>query len=588
MAASLALAMCVNSAMAADLPGPPAATAAASADAGAPAVAVQTPECQAALADMNARWQAATARLKAADWKTGTPGLQQAEAAAQAATTQCTGSAADEATLRLGEIRAQLQAADLREQKLKTCQPLSDQAMSADIQAATAQSQKKALQEIASLYDQAQKLWASAADACEGKDRERAQANLADTSKARAAVALVQGAGVQCEASNRDAAAMQELAKQASTERRWADAAIYFRKTANMWEVASERCSGPQAQLAQTRREQSATDAHNAEFCAPLFEQARDTTQELKVAPGSISSPGRQELSRNAEVKWLTAAARCRGSAAEVAQANAQRLAKERGTPLPAGMVPLSDQRTPQQMASASERAPGNANGSAVGRPLSAAATSVASPASSAASRTAPASQDLQVVVPGQATERMAGTTRLIGVFKSGPDGAMLNGFGKVIWENGGVYEGAMVNGARTGRGKYVWPNGQSYDGDWRNDTPMGSGLLRFANGDRYEGTLVDGAPDGSGTMQFAQGDVYTGEFKAGRQHGNGSFVWKNGNRYAGQWVGGVRQGSGVYTWNNGDAWIGEFSADQQTANGKLVRKTEAEAEAKTDGASKS
>jgi hypothetical protein len=471
-------------------------------------------------------------------------------------------------------------AEEALEKKRATCQPLSDQAVSADLKAALAQSQKKELQEIGKLYDDALRLWTSALDACEGKDKERARRNLADTGKARDAVALVQGAGVQCEASNRDAAAMHELARQASSEKRWAEAAIYFRKTANMWDMASERCSGTQAKLAQTRREQSEIDAHNAEFCAPLFEQARDRTQAFKSTEGSINSPAKQDLSRGAEVQWRIAAGQCRGGAAEVATANAQRLARERGSPLPAGMVPVA--ATPEKPVAVAAASPAAAKGTTP--PVASTTNNTAAVSRTAAQTTQPQASaqgtpapDLQVTVPGQASERMAGTTRLIGVFKSGPDGAMLNGVGKVIWADGSVFEGAMVDGQRTGTGKFVWPSGQSFEGEWRNDTPMGNGLLRFANGDRYEGAVVDGMPTGAGKMQYAQGDVYNGDFTRGQPDGKGTFIWKNGNRYTGQWVAGMRQGSGVYTWNNGDQWIGEFSGNQQTGNGKLVRHVEPE-----------
>ena len=487
---------------------------------------------------------------------------------------------------------------EAREQKLKTCQPLSGQAVSADIKAAQAQSQKKELQEIARLYDDAIRLWTSALDACEGKDKDRARRNLADTGKARDAVALVQGEGVQCEASNRDAAAMHELAKQASSERRWAEAALYFRKTANMWDMASDRCSGPQAKLAQTRREQSEIDAHNAEFCAPLFEQARDRSQALKAMEGSINTPVKQDLSRGAEVQWRIAAGQCRGGAAEVATANAQRLAKERGAPLPAGMLPVVP--ASDKIVAAAADKDGNP-AVTVAKPATGAPAATARQVPQAAppqqsaqlaksqsqsqsqsqlqspTPSASQSQEIQVTVPGQPTERMAGTTRLIGVFKSGPDGAMLNGIGKVIWADGSVFEGAMVDGQRTGTGKFVWPSGQSFEGEWRHDTPMGNGVLRFANGDRYEGAVVDGVPTGAGKIQYAQGDVYSGDFTRGQPDGKGTFIWKNGNRYTGQWAAGLRQGSGVYTWNNGDQWIGEFSRDQQTGNGKLVRHAEPE-----------
>lgn len=490
-----------------------------------------------------------------------------------------------------GQVAATVDAIDPaaleeREKKRQQCQPLTDQAVANDMKAALAQSQKKTLQEIAKLYGEATRLWESAADACEGNARERARRNLADSSHARDAVKLAQGAGVQCESSSRDASAMHDLAKQASTDRRWQDAAMLYRKSADMWDMAGERCSGPLAQQAVARRTEAATDGFNAQYCAPLFEQARDKTVQMKA--GDVAAPRevKIEQSRAVEILWREAANQCQGSASDVAYNNAQRVAKERGSPLP---VPIARVEARQPGATGTI-----ATGTIANPPqkptivASGAATIAAAPAPGAGKSPvmAPAGASLQITNPEQVTERMAGTTRLIGKFKSGPDGAALNGNGKVIWADGSTFEGAMVDGQRTGKGRFVWPNGQLYDGQWNNDTPMGAGMLKFANGDQYEGNVNDGIPQGQGRIVYASGDGYEGSFVKGQPEGQGTMTWKNGNRYGGQWVAGIRQGAGIYTWSNGDQWIGEFAAGQQTANGKLVRKSDEIKEAARDAKS--
>ena len=59
----------------------------------------------------------------------------------------------------------------------------------ADLRAATAQSQNQPLQELVKLHDEAVAQWGAALAACEGRARERAQRNLADSQKSRDALA---------------------------------------------------------------------------------------------------------------------------------------------------------------------------------------------------------------------------------------------------------------------------------------------------------------------------------------------------------------------------------------------------------------
>ena len=54
------------------------------------------------------------------------------------------------------------------------CRPLTDQAMSADFKAATAQTQRKGAGELSALFDEAINLWQRAGDACTGRAKERA------------------------------------------------------------------------------------------------------------------------------------------------------------------------------------------------------------------------------------------------------------------------------------------------------------------------------------------------------------------------------------------------------------------------------
>lgn len=125
--------------------------------------------------------------------------------------------------------------------------------------------------------------------------------------------------------------------------------------------------------------------------------------------------------------------------------------------------------------------------------------------------------------------------------------GAM-TGEGRIEWNNGDRYEGAMLAGRKHGRGVFTWQDGQRYDGEWTDDMINGVGSLYYTNGDRYEGSFSSGEPHGSGTYTLRNGDVYVGAWVAGNKHGQGRL-----------------------TWSNGDYWEGEFRDDQQTSNGKMM-----------------
>jgi hypothetical protein len=431
----------------------------------------------------------------------------------------------------------------------KACMQATDKASGLDLKAATAQAGHRELQEVAGLYQQAAAAWGLAVDNCEGRARERAKRNLADSEKVLASVSELQGSGPQCESTQKDAATLNGLAKQAADDKRYADASVLYRKAADMWDIASERCSGSQQKLAVNRRTQNETDAYNAEYCVPVYEQAREQTQRLKSMSSGLSATEKKELSTRTEIAWREAAAKCRGAAVDIALNNAQALAKERGTPLPPGSyAPPAPARAPVTAAPAS--APG------------------AAPVQLAA-------QPAQAPQPPKEVDVSAGNTRFTGRFTPDADGKTYSGNGRVSWTNGDVYEGSLVQGHREGRGKFTWPSGQVYEGEWRGDAPNGHGVMKFANGNRYEGGIVNGIPNGSGKMEYANGDSYSGDMVDGVPSGRGSFFWKSGDRYSGQWKAGLKEGNGSFSWSNGDRWEGVYRNDQQTDAGKLIRRSE-------------
>lgn len=505
----------------------------------------------------------------------------------------------------------------------ESCRSVTDRAMAADLRAAHAQTQKPDAAHMSRLLDEAIGLWSQAAERCTDRAQDRARRNLADSQRAAQALSAELGTGAECASRQTDANRLQDLAQQAVKARRWLDAAVLYRKAENMWDVAAERCTGEPQKLALQRRDQTATDAHNAEFCAPSFERAREATQALSRQLDPAQKAARQTQSQVAETLWRDAMAQCKGQPLDLAHTNAQRLAKERGTP----WVP-----TQTAVAAPTPTAP---TAAAEGK------ASMPTVPTRAAPLPAPAANPTVPSTGPQDTDIQSGDTRFQGRFVR--QGNLLTGSGRVTWANGDVYNGELQQGQRHGQGEFVWANGQRYRGDWVQDVPHGKGSMKFAtgnqyegdiaqgephgdgrmvfasgdsfqgrfvkgkpngtgtyrwtsgqtyegpwsqdqpngtgklvyaNGNRYEGALAQGTPEGLGKLAYASGDEYRGQFSNGAPHGEGTYTWKSGDRYTGLWQVGRKHGQGRFEWPNGDRWDGLFDNDAQTDKGTLTRKT--------------
>ena len=455
--------------------------------------------------------------------------------------------------------------------------------MAMDLAAVTAQSKKADLHEQARLFKDAVALWSQVIEQCDGRARERATRNRKDDQHVLDRLAEKLDSGPQCSSAHKDAAALQEIGKQALSERRWADAASLFRKAENMWDFAVERCTGSQQELANRHRDQSAQDGHNAEFCAPLFEKAREHTQKLRSAAAGLSREDKQDASMVAETLWRDALDQCKGAAVQdIASNNARALARERGTPWVPRVAPAAQEAT-ASVASASAAAKPVLAASVAGPT---AATSVLSPAQplvppvlvnavvaavpvpppSVAANTRVA--EPVALVPG---ELMAGTTRFTGQFARDADATTISGTGKVTWATGDVFEGTLVRGLRHGNGAIVWANGQRYAGDWVQDQPTGRARMHFANGNDYEGQVLNGTPQGSGHMRYASGDEFDGEFRNGEPHERGVYVWRNGQRYDGAWVNGRATGQGKLKFATGNQFEGRLVNGVPQGPGRMV-----------------
>ena len=468
---------------------------------------------------------------------------------------------------------------------VESCRIVTDRAMAADLRAANAQSDKADAQQMGRLLDDAIGLWTLASERCTDRAQERARRNLSDSQRSRQALSAEIGAGPECAGRQKDANSLQDLAQQAVKARRWLDAAVLYRKAENMWDVAAERCSGEPQKLAIQRRDQTAIDAHNAEFCAPGFERAREASQALGRLNDPALKAARQTQTQVAETLWRDAIAQCKGQPQEIAQSSAQRLAKERGTP----WVPTQAARTEPATtttAPATRLAPTTASGSAAAAtaaPQAAAAagggllgslgTAVGNllPSSqpTAPQTTPPSGANATAATGPQDTDIQSGDTRFQGRFVR--QGNLLTGSGRVTWANGDAYNGELLQGKRHGQGEFVWANGQRFRGDWVQDVPHGKGSVKFATGNQYDGDIAQGEPHGEGRMVFASGDSFQGRFVKGKPEGQGTYRWTSGQTYEGPWSRDNPNGTGKLAYANGNRYEGPLVNGVPDGLGKLV-----------------
>jgi hypothetical protein len=114
------------------------------------------------------------------------------------------------------------------------------------------------------------------------------------------------------------------------------------------------------------------------------------------------------------------------------------------------------------------------------------------------------------------------------------------------------------------GRGKYVYADGGVYEGEWKAGMFEGRGISRFADGDVYEGEFKAGEKEGRGISRYASGNVYEGEYKADKKEGRGISRYASGDVYEGEFKAGEKEGRGIFRFASGDVYEGEFKAGKE------------------------
>lgn len=138
------------------------------------------------------------------------------------------------------------------------------------------------------------------------------------------------------------------------------------------------------------------------------------------------------------------------------------------------------------------------------------------------------------------------------------------NGYGKVEYLNGDIYEGFFSDNKLEGQGVYYYHNGEKAVGNFSDGKLDGQREeYHYLNGDRIIGKFICGSAV-DGKFIFAGGGTYTGAFKNQVFHGYGNFTLDNNYEYAGEFQDGYWEGHGKLTLSDGRIFEGEFR------NGKL------------------
>jgi hypothetical protein len=119
---------------------------------------------------------------------------------------------------------------------------------------------------------------------------------------------------------------------------------------------------------------------------------------------------------------------------------------------------------------------------------------------------------------------------------------------------------GNWHRGHLQGRICMLWPDGTSYDGDAVVGIKEGRGIQTWPmDGKVYSGQYHNGLEEGQGTLtDSVKHKTYRGQFKQGKRSGKGVQTWKN-KVYDGEWLNNVPSGLGKLIWKNGSSYTGHF-----------------------------
>ena len=150
--------------------------------------------------------------------------------------------------------------------------------------------------------------------------------------------------------------------------------------------------------------------------------------------------------------------------------------------------------------------------------------------------------------------------------------GNCVNGNGKMIYENGTIYEGDFVNGSKEGQGTFTAVKlGIIYTGGWKNNKRNGYGkeVNKFA-ATELEGTWKDNVlVDANTDPTLPPSTCVSGNCV----NGKGKMLYENGETYEGDWVNENYEGQGTYKYENGSYFTGKWKDSKPDGYGKYYDK---------------
>ena len=146
--------------------------------------------------------------------------------------------------------------------------------------------------------------------------------------------------------------------------------------------------------------------------------------------------------------------------------------------------------------------------------------------------------------------------------------GNLMHGYGKMVYENGSVYEGRWAYDKANGRGTITYASGAMYTGGWKDGVMHGQGVYTYASGAVYTGGWENDKKNGKGVYSYPSGNVYDGMWKDNKKEGIGVYTYTSGDVYEGRWANDMKNGRGVYKFANGNIYDGNWKDDKMNGDG--------------------
>jgi hypothetical protein len=144
------------------------------------------------------------------------------------------------------------------------------------------------------------------------------------------------------------------------------------------------------------------------------------------------------------------------------------------------------------------------------------------------------------------------------------------DGQGTLTYNDGSQYQGHFKQGQMDGEG-HLQQGQLSYRGEFKADQYHGLGSLELADGSSYHGQFERGEPHGQGVRKDADGNLFSGHFEHGLLEGEGSYNGADGEQYVGGFTRDSFAGKGRYTSSEGDVWLGQFKHGALTGAGEFI-----------------